>query len=142
MRITTKGRYAVRAMANLASSGQGATKSIRAICAEEGISPEFLEQIFYKLKKAGIIGSTRGPSGGFVLARQPAEISIKDIFLAVEEGLDLTPCTSCEGEVPEEICAKADTCQVYNVWRETSEHITGYFAGYSLQRIIDAPKQA
>lgn len=140
MRITTKGRYAVRAMANLAISGQSTPKSIRVISAEEGISPEFLEQIFYKLKKVGVINSTRGPSGGFVLAKSPDQITIKDIFLAVEEGLDLTPCTACDGDNEEEICSKADTCQVYEVWRETSEHITSYFAGYTLQRIIDNNK--
>ncbi|AFG38595.1 RrF2 family transcriptional regulator [Spirochaeta africana] len=97
MRITTKGRYAIRAITNLAMANSDKPKPIKAIAEEEGISPEFLEQIFFRLKKTGMISSVRGPGGGFRLARDPKDISVKEIFNAVGEGIDLTPCTTmCE----------------------------------------------
>jgi len=134
MRITTKGRYALRAMANLALAEDKKPKAIKTIAAEEQISPEFLEQIFFKLKKASIIESVRGPGGGFMITRNPDQITIKDIFIAVEEGLDLTPCTSCNEDDSFE-CAKMDTCLVHDVWRNASDHINSYFGGISLEDI-------
>lgn len=137
MRITTKGRYALRAMTNLAVSYQGKPRPIKKIAADEDISPEFLEQIFFKLKKHGIIGSVRGPGGGFVLEKDPAEISIKDIFLAVDEGLDLTPCTVCGDTSGGAECARQEQCLVYSVWKEASDHIIAYFSGITLRSIMD-----
>ena len=137
MRITTKGRYALRAMTNLALSSIGKPKAIKTIAAEEDISPEFLEQIFFKLKKAGIIDSVRGPGGGFILSLDPASISVKAIFIAVDEGLDLTPCTSCNDEPPEVACDRIDDCLVHDLWKEASNHISRFFEGISLQRIVN-----
>lgn len=137
MRITTKGRYALRAMVNLAASYNGKPRPIKKIAADENISPEFLEQIFFKLKKAGVIGSVRGPGGGFILDREPATISVKDIFLAVDEGLDLTPCTACTDDPDEQPCARTDQCLVYSVWKAASDHILAYFEGITLQSIVD-----
>lgn len=137
MRITTKGRYALRAMANLAASYRGKPRPIKKIAAEENISPEFLEQIFFKLKKAEIIGSVRGPGGGFMLDRDPSTITAKDIFIAVDEGIDLTPCTACTESDGEDPCDRMDRCLVYSVWREASEHIINYFDGITLQSILD-----
>jgi len=137
MRITTKGRYALRAMVNLAASYNGKPRPIKKIAADENISPEFLEQIFFKLKKAGVIGSVRGPGGGFILDREPASISVKDIFLAVDEGLDLTPCTACTDDPDELPCERTDRCLVYSVWKAASDHILTYFDGITLQSIVD-----
>ena len=80
MRITTKGRYGLRAVINLARTNHNRPVSIGSIASEENVSSEFLEQIFFKLKKAGLIRSIRGPGGGFVLNRTPAEISVQDIL--------------------------------------------------------------
>ncbi len=85
MRITTKGRYGLRAVINLARSNHSRPVSIGSIASEENVSSEFLEQIFFKLKKAGLIRSIRGPGGGFVLNRMPGEISVQDILAAVGE---------------------------------------------------------
>lgn len=137
MRITTKGRYALRAITNLAATSTGRPRPIKTIAAEEQLSPEFLEQIFFRLKKAGIISSTRGPGGGFTLAREPAEITIKDIFVAVDEGLDLTPCTSCTESDGVDPCDRLDRCLVYSVWQEASDHIVNYFESITLQSILD-----
>tara|TARA_B100000614_G_scaffold238020_1_gene236609 strand:- start:424 stop:888 length:465 start_codon:yes stop_codon:yes gene_type:complete len=137
MRITTKGRYALRAMTNLAASFQGKPRPIKLIAAEENISPEFLEQIFFKLKKAGIIGSVRGPGGGFMLEKEPEDITVKDIFVAVDEGLDLTPCTACTETDGVDPCERMDRCLVYSVWQEASDHIINYFASITLRSILD-----
>jgi Rrf2 family iron-sulfur cluster assembly transcriptional regulator len=131
MRVTTKGRYALRAITNLALTGSDRPVPIKQIAADEEISPEFLEQIFFRLKKSGIISSVRGPGGGFLLERDPSEISVREIFEAVGEGLEITPCTS------EEDCDRADDCLVHDVWQEASEHIVSYFDKLTLRRIMD-----
>ncbi len=131
MRVTTKGRYALRAITNLALTGSDRPVPIKQIAADEDISPEFLEQIFFRLKKSGIISSVRGPGGGFILERDPAEVSVREIFEAVGEGLEITPCTG------EEDCDRADDCLVHDIWQEASEHIVSYFDKLTLRRIMD-----
>lgn len=137
MRITTKGRYALRALANLAATSDGRPKPIKTIAAEEHISPEFLEQIFFKMKKAGIINSVRGPGGGFTIEREFHTINVKEIFLAVEEGLDLTPCTVCSGLEAEDPCERMDLCLVNSVWQDASEHILRYFESITLASVLE-----
>ena len=134
MRVTTKGRYALRAITNLAMADSEKPIPIKQIASQEEISPEFLEQIFFKLKKAGIISSVRGPGGGFVLDKDPAGISVKEIFDAVGEGLEITPCTG------EEDCVRSDDCLVQGVWAEASSHIVSYFENLTLQRIVQMNK--
>jgi len=136
MRITTKGRYALRAIANLALSDGTRPKAIKQIAGEEDISPEFLEQIFFKLKKQGIISSVRGPGGGFILNRDPETVTAKEIFEAVGEGLDLTPCTT-DATNGDEPCTRMDDCIVYDVWKEASKHINDYFGKLTLKKIVD-----
>jgi Rrf2 family iron-sulfur cluster assembly transcriptional regulator len=104
---------------------------IKQIAGDEEISPEFLEQIFFKLKKSGIISSVRGPGGGFILEKDPAEVTVKNIFDAVGEGLEITPCTG------EDDCDRQDVCLVHDVWKEASDHIVGYFERLTLRRIMD-----
>ncbi len=138
MRITTKGRYALRAVLNLAtssSSRQNQPISIRQIAAAEQISPEFLERIFFKLKKAKIIDSFRGPGGGFVLHKALEEISVKDIFDAVGETLETAPCVGCENR-DEESCPRMQRCTAYPVWKETANRIQDYFSSLTLQNIV------
>lgn len=141
MRITTKGRYALRAMANLALSGTERPKPIKTIAAEEDISPEFLEQIFFKLRKSGIINSVRGPGGGFLLDRDPATVTTKEIFEAVGEGLEITPCSQPREDGTYE-CDKTDDCVVHDVWREASDFITGYFENLTLAKVLENQKDS
>ncbi|MEM5947916.1 Rrf2 family transcriptional regulator [Spirochaetia bacterium 38H-sp] len=136
MRITTKGRYGLRALLNLAMSAETKPVPIKTIAEEEGISPEFLEQIFFKLRKSGIIDSVRGPGGGFIIKRPLEEISIKDIFDAVEEDLGITPCTEDETKTGPELCSKAETCLLHGIWQETATHLRNYFASISLKDLI------
>jgi Rrf2 family transcriptional regulator, iron-sulfur cluster assembly transcription factor len=135
MRVTTKGRYALRALVNLALTDQDSPVPIRQIAEEEEISPEFLEQIFFKLKKAGIIRSVRGPGGGFALNRQLQSISMKDLFLAVGEGLDLTPCDTCSKNDGGE-CPRKEDCIVFDIWEDATHHISNYFESMNLKQIV------
>lgn len=135
MRITTKGRYALRALTNLALSGQDRPTPIKIIAEAEAISPEFLEQIFFKLKKSGIIDSVRGPGGGFILRRNPGEITVKAIFEAVGEGLQITPCADTGDHSGD--CERVDECLVHDVWQEASDYINGYFEDLTLRKIMD-----
>lgn len=135
MRITTKGRYALKAILYLASNGQGAPISIKEISSVQKISPEFLEQLFFKLKKASIISSVRGPGGGFSLSLPLDSVTVKQVFDAVGEGLDLTPCTSCNDDTA--VCAESEECLSYDVWRAAADQIQGFFGTLTLQMIID-----
>lgn len=134
MRLTTKGRYGVRAIINLASAYANRPISIKKIAGEEGISPEFLEQIFFKLKKAGIINSVRGPGGGFVLNKKPNKISVKDILDAVGEGTNPTPCTDPEEQ---KRCPRMSECIVSATWGDFNEVINDYLAKLSIKDIIE-----
>jgi Rrf2 family iron-sulfur cluster assembly transcriptional regulator len=97
MRITTKGRYALRAILQLSQQAENSPVSIRTLSELEDISAEFLEQIFFRLRKAGLIKSTRGPGGGFQLVKTLSEITVADIFQAVGEELHFSPCTLDDG---------------------------------------------
>ncbi len=132
MRITTKGRYAVRAVLRLAQTEGNSPIPIRILSEQEGISPEFLEQIFFRLRKNGIIGSTRGPGGGFRLERDPGEVSLMEIFDAVEEGLFLSPCTQ-DGEN----CDREEICSVHGLWKNSYSLLRSYFSVISIKDVIE-----
>ncbi len=137
MRITTKGRYAVRAITQLAKVDNDKPLSIRKISEIEDVSPEFLEQIFFKLRKRGIIESVRGPGGGFRMNRKPSEISIADIFDAVEEGLYLSPCI----HESDSSCKRQSDCIVEALWNNSYKHFRHYFEMTSLQDVLDGNYQ-
>lgn len=139
MRVTTKGRYAVRAVLKLTTSDQARPVSIRQLADAEEISPEFLEQIFFRLRKADIIKSTRGPGGGFMLNRAPADISVKDIFDAVGEEISLSPCTT--DEQPDFVCSREARCLAHSMWVEAADVIKNYFAQISIQKILEDMKK-
>lgn len=132
MRITTKGRYAVRAIVQLALQGNEKPVSIRKISEIENISAEFLEQIFFKLRKGGIINSVRGPGGGFRLERKAEEITIAEIFDAVGEGLLLSPCV----EDSPETCERFSECIVKQLWNNSYLHFRGYFEKTTLKDVL------
>ncbi len=135
MRVTTRGRYGLRAVLTLTVSDTGKPVSIRELSEKEDISPEFLEQIFFRLRKSGIIKSTRGPGGGFQLDQDPKEVSVKDIFDAVGEEISLTPCTSDTD--PRSPCERDKNCIAHTMWVQTAKHINDYFSGITIQDILD-----
>lgn len=133
MKLTTKGRYGLRAVIQLALASGNTPVSIKSIAEQEGISPIFLEQIFYLLKKRGIITSVRGPGGGFVLNKPSSEISLKDILQAVGESIYIVPCTN---KGPSTACVRKDACKVTAVWQEFYNIIEDYLVRITLQDII------
>jgi Rrf2 family iron-sulfur cluster assembly transcriptional regulator len=138
MRLTTKGRYGVRAVLNLAAQNQKHPISISQISKEEDLSPEFLEQIFFKLKKAGVIRSIRGPKGGFVLNWKPSDVTIKAILDAVGESIHPTPCTN--GSAPP--CPREKDCALVPVWNEFNTLIEKHLDSISIRDIIENQKTA
>ncbi len=134
MRITTKGRYALRAVLQLVTSSNGKPISIRKLAEAEEISPEFLEQIFFKLRKAGIINSTRGPGGGFTLRKDPSKITVTEIFDAIGEGLALSPCVHPESNG--KICDRETDCITRKIWLDATTHLREYFSKMTLTGIL------
>jgi Rrf2 family transcriptional regulator, iron-sulfur cluster assembly transcription factor len=133
MRITTKGRYALRAVLALAqSSGEGKPVSIKSISEQEDISAEFLEQIFFKLRKADVIRSVRGPGGGFFFARPLEKITLMDIIEASGEGLGIAPC-SCGKKTD---CTRKKDCAAFDIWRDMDGHMRDFAQGRTVADMI------
>jgi Rrf2 family iron-sulfur cluster assembly transcriptional regulator len=135
MRVTTKGRYALRAVLRLAMDENGKPISIRVLSETEDISAEFLEQIFFRLRKAGIISSTRGPGGGFKLDRDLSDISVAEIFEAVGEEIHFAPCTKNDDELAEP-CDRQNFCHVHEFWEHTYHAFERYFRTATLEDIL------
>ena len=134
MRITTKGRYALRAVLQLSQQAENRPVSIRTLSEIEDISAEFLEQIFFRLRKAGLIKSTRGPGGGFQLVKPLDQITIADIFNAVGEELHFSPCTLDDGNS----CGREDICSAHGFWEHTYALFRKYFEHVTLDDVLNS----
>ena len=133
MRITTRGRYALRASLALAKLGtKDAPVSINCLSEQEKISSVFLEQIFFKLRKAGIVSSIRGPGGGFCFARPLEELTVKQILDAAGEDLDITFCDKNNEE-----CDRVGQCLSHYIWLEVNELVKKYFSGITIASILE-----
>ena len=133
MKLTTKGRYAVMAMADLASYANGETVSIREISARQNISLAYLEQIFIKLKNKKLVKSIRGPNGGYILERPASEIKISHIISAVDEEVKML---NCKKNSKKGCNNKSTKCITHNLWDELDQHIHGFFEKVKLQDLI------
>jgi Rrf2 family iron-sulfur cluster assembly transcriptional regulator len=131
MRLTTKGRFAVTAMVDLAMRGGRGPVTLAGISERQSISLSYLEQLFGKLRRNGIVDSVRGPGGGYCLARPSAKISIAEIVVAVDEPLDATNC----GERGN--CHDGQPCVTHDLWMGLNEKIYEYLAAVSLQQLVD-----
>ncbi|MCL5038066.1 MAG: Rrf2 family transcriptional regulator [Chloroflexi bacterium] len=120
MKISTRGRYAIRGLADLASNGKDGPISIREIAERQEVSVDYMEQLFHKLMKAGIIKSFRGLKGGYQLAKDPGDISIKDILEIVEGPLCLVNCEEMEGS---QACPRMAGCKTHILWNKLTELI-------------------
>ena len=133
MELNTRGRYAVMAMADLAKySGEGSVP-LSAIAERQRISFAYLEQLFLKLRRAGLVESVRGRAGGYRLTRPPSGITVAEIMAAVEEGTRMTRCLGDEG-LP---CVPGHRCLTHGLWDALSGHIRGFLSSVSLQEVLD-----
>lgn len=133
MKLSTKGRYGLRAMIDLADYSEEMPQSIACIAARQSISDSYLEQLMAKLKKAGLITSIRGAQGGYVLARPSKEISVGDILRALE---DLSP-VNCVGLKGEQACGGSDTCVTRNVWKRIDDSIQHAVDSIFLDELVE-----
>ncbi|RKZ99315.1 MAG: [Fe-S]-binding protein [Gammaproteobacteria bacterium] len=130
MRLTTKGRYAVTAMLDLSLNyGLGAI-TLADISDRQCISLSYLEQLFSRLRKQGLVSSTRGPGGGYQLSRSADEITVLDVITAVDEKIDNT---ACEGKAN---CHDGEPCLSHELWTSLSEQIQNYLAGITLGDVV------
>ena len=134
MRLTTKGRFAVTAMIDLAMRQGDGPVTLAGISERQGISLSYLEQLFGKLRRHGLVDSVRGPGGGYNLAKAPGTISVSDIILAVDEPIDTT---SCGGE---KNCYDDSICLTHHLWASLNAHIFTYLQGVSLQSLVEDAK--
>ena len=136
MRLTTKGRYAVTAMVELALNAEQGRVSLNEIAERHGISQSYLEQLFAALRRRGLVDGTRGPGGGYRLKRPRAQISVADVIDAVDETVDATRCggkRNCEGE---------RGCVTHELWEELSRQIRDYLASVSLEAVVEKHQAA
>jgi Rrf2 family transcriptional regulator, iron-sulfur cluster assembly transcription factor len=130
MRLTTKGRYAVTAMLDLAVHRGSAPISLIGISRRQEISLSYLEQLFSKLRQHKLVASKRGPGGGYELSRDPSDIYIAQIVDAVDEPLDVT---SCQGKGN---CQRGEVCLTHYLWSDLSEQIHDFLSGVSLASLV------
>ncbi len=134
MRLTTKGRYAVTAMLDLAIHEDRGPITLSEISGRQEISLSYLEQLFSKLRKRGLVKSSRGPGGGYQLAKGPGDISISEIILSVDEAIDVRKCHgdgNCQGD---------HSCLTHDLWSDLSEQIQGFLASISLGNLMKSKR--
>ncbi len=122
MKVTTRGRYAVRAMIDLAYHSMEHPVSLATISVRQEISQHYLEQLFVRLRRAGLVRSVRGPGGGYFLAKEPKEISVRDIFLAVDEPLSPVECIKWS-DPEQEPCDRLDECVSRVIWKKVADQV-------------------
>jgi Rrf2 family iron-sulfur cluster assembly transcriptional regulator len=131
MRLTTKGRYAVTAMLDLAINYKDGPITLSDISKRQGISLSYLEQLFSKLRKNGLVDSARGPGGGYRLSRDAHEIAVADVITAVDEKIDVTRCDG-KGN-----CQEGQPCLTHELWQDLSCRIYEFLNGISLGQLVD-----
>ena len=132
MRLTTKGRFAVTAMIDLALRQQSGPVTLAAISQRQQISLSYLEQLFGKLRRHQLVESTRGPGGGYTLGRKAGDITVADIILSVDEPLDATHCGGKEN------CQGGDSrCMTHDLWASLNAKMVEFLDSVSLQKLVE-----
>ncbi|MFI8416618.1 Fe-S cluster assembly transcriptional regulator IscR [Serratia sp. NPDC078593] len=132
MRLTSKGRYAVTAMLDVALHSQEGPVPLADISERQGISLSYLEQLFSRLRKNGLVASVRGPGGGYLLGKDVSEIAVGAVITAVDESVDATRCQGKEG------CQGGDRCLTHTLWRDLSERISGFLNNITLAELVNS----
>lgn len=133
MKLTTRGRYAVTAMLDLAIHHEAGSVAVADVSARQGISLSYLEQLLSRLRKGGLVTSTRGPGGGYSLSRDPGQISIAQIIDTIEENIDATLCSGQKN------CVDDDACLTHFLWEELSASIRVFLTAKTLGDLIKQP---
>jgi len=136
MKLSSKGRYAVMALADLAKFDPNEPVSLRDISLRQGISLVYLEQLFLRLKKNNIVNSVRGIKGGYVLSKEASNIKISDILFAVDEKVKTI---GCEKHSKKGCNGKTAKCITHNLWDELEDYINNFFEKKSLRDLINQP---
>jgi Rrf2 family iron-sulfur cluster assembly transcriptional regulator len=131
MRLTTKGRYAVTAMLDLALHDEDGPISLTEIADRQGISLSYLEQLFAQLRKRGLVQSTRGPGGGYQLGRRGEAIAVADVITAVDERVDVTRCGGLEN------CQGEERCLTHDLWQDLSAQIHTFLSDIDLASLVE-----
>lgn len=138
LKLSTKGRYGLRALIDLAQYSENEPVSITSISDRQGISERYLEQLMGMMKKAGLVKSIRGAGGGYVLARELKEISVGDVLRALEGSLEPVECS---GLNPEEGCKAADSCVTKYVWQRINESINHTVDEMKLDQLVEESRK-
>lgn len=133
MILSTKARYAVMAMVELAARGSAGRVALSELAEAQEIPKPYLEQLFAKLRKAGLVAATRGPGGGYGLARDASAINVAEIVAAVEESLKMTRC----GEEAAGCMTSHSRCATHDLWEGLGQHIEGYLRNVPLSQLAD-----
>ncbi len=134
MKLSTKGRYAVMAMADLAARDTDKPVPLAAIAKSQNISQEYLEQLFARLRRAGLVESVRGPGGGYRLADDPEDVFIIEIIRAADEPLQVTRCADGDGVIG---CQKGEACITHELWSALSRQICSFLSHITLGDVIN-----
>lgn len=134
MKVSTRGRYALRLMLDLAENGRGDYVSLKDISQRQGISMKYLEQIVTQLSNSGLIKSKRGPQGGYMLKKEPEQYSVGTVLRATEGSLAPISCVEAE----DELCCRFDECLTFEFWRGLDKIISDYVDSFTLADLLDS----
>jgi Rrf2 family protein len=145
MKLTTKSRYGVRAIFDIAYNAGGLPAQIKDISERQQISPRYLEQIFQKLKAEKILGSKRGPKGGYFLLKEPKDITLYEIITAAEGPIELVFCARADEEEESgscaPVCAMKDECVASELWKDIGNRIADIFRATTIQSLCDKAEE-
>lgn len=139
MRLSTQSRYGVRAIFDIAYHSAGLETQVREISRRQGISQRYLEQIFQKLKKAGIVGSKRGPAGGYFLGKKPEEITVGDVVRITEGGIEPVLCVSADDST--QPCGRSGGCVTQVIWNEAGKRLKEYLDSVTIGDLCKLAKE-
>jgi Rrf2 family iron-sulfur cluster assembly transcriptional regulator len=135
VKITSKGRYAVSAMMDLTTNSNDKPVSLADISERQSISLSYLEQLFAKLRRNGLVSSVRGPGGGYVLAKSATDIKISDIIGSVNENIDASACSG-RGD-----CKNGEMCLSHNLWEKVNAHLRDYLGKITLEDALSMNRE-
>jgi Rrf2 family iron-sulfur cluster assembly transcriptional regulator len=139
MRLSTQSRYGVRAIFDIAYNSEGLETQVKDISRRQGISQRYLEQIFQKLKRAGIVGSKRGPSGGYFLSRKPEDITVGEVIRITEGGINPVLCVNSENS--NKPCERLGECVTQVIWNEAGNRLKDYFDSVTIKDLCNLAKE-